>query len=569
MISPVKGRSIFVRLVLTFLLIMIPIYALALYIYNWSLSTLQGEIYKSTLAQSHYYMNGLEKEIERMKMLQFDCLNDESLNKLAYQSEVMSIYDFVQNINLLRQRLSTIRNSSDYISNVSAHIATIGRTVSSEKGMDGLIEDEYLHVRAPSGQKGARIVLYQGEFYLSTVQDNAISSQHPPMIIQIRLNRESFLRAVRQFDTYPGSEAALFSLSEGQPMIAQTNKNLPLFPPADLSMVRFEGSDYYTIRAHSAMLNMGLIRYLPAEVMQGPLRNFYPWLWIFTVTSLLLIVLYSYLTHRVIHRPLARLVQAFRKVEQGDLSVRLSLKRNDEFGYLYRQFNEMAVNLDTLIQQVYQQKLLMQRAELKQLQSQINPHFLYNSFFIINTMARLGDDNLIVFSKLLSEYYQFITRNTSDQVTLSEEIRHAFIYTEIQKIRFSRRLSIEFPPCPEEFGSMLVPRLILQPIIENAFNHGVERMADGGLIHISYEVSGQLLQILVEDSGDIRDEEIESLMKRVLDAGAETEVTGLINIHRRLRLVFGGQSGLAFSRSPLGGLMVRLSIIKGKTENDV
>lgn len=317
------------------------------------------------------------------------------------------------------------------------------------------------------------------------------------------------------------------------------------------------------------MLNMGLIRYLPAEVMQGPLRNFYPWLWIFTVTSLLLIVLYSYLTHRVIHRPLARLVQAFRKVEQGDLSVRLSLKRNDEFGYLYRQFNEMAVNLDTLIQQVYQQKLLMQRAELKQLQSQINPHFLYNSFFIINTMARLGDDNLIVFSKLLSEYYQFITRNTSDQVTLSEEIRHAIIYTEIQKIRFSRRLSIEFPPCPEEFGSMLVPRLILQPIIENAFNHGVERMADGGLIHISYEVSGQLLQILVEDSGDIRDEEIESLMKRVLDAGAETEVTGLINIHRRLRLVFGGQSGLAFSRSPLGGLMVRLSIIKGKTENDV
>lgn len=569
MSSSLKGNSNFIRLVLTFFVIMIPIYGLALYIYNWSLSTLREEVYQSTLAQSHYYMEELEKEVERMKLLQFDCLNDESLNKLAYQSEVMGIYDIVQNINLLRQRLSTISNSSDYISNVSAHIQTINRTISSKNGIDVLLRNEYDHVRAASGQTGARIALYQDEFYLSTVQADRISSKEPAFIIQIQLNKDSFKRALRLFDTYPGSEAVLYSLSNGAPVLAQTNGNLPVNSFDEMSAVRFNGRDYYTISVTSKVLNMALVRFLPAKVLYTPLKGFYTWLWVFTITSVLLIVIYSYSTYRVIHRPLVRLVQSFRSVEQGDLSVRIQHQRKDEFGYLYQQFNEMVKNLATLIDQVYQQKLLMQRAELKQLQSQINPHFLYNSFFIINTMARLGDDNLVEFSKLLSEYYQFITRNTSDLVSLQDETRHAFIYTEIQKIRFSRRLTMIFEACPEECGHMQVPRLILQPIIENAFNHGVEKNADGGVIRVQFQTSQKAFKIVVDDSGTITDDEISQLNNKMKNQENGQEITGLINIHRRLNLMFGQGSGLGFSRSELGGLKVELTILHEKGEINV
>lgn len=569
MSTPMRGNSIFIRLVLTFLIIMIPIYALALYIYNWSLTTLRGEVYQSTLAQSHYYMNELENEIERMKLLQFDCLNDESLNKLAYQSEVMGIYDIVTNINLLRQRLSTIRNSSDYISDVSAHIASINRTISSERGMDILRQDEYQNVRAPAGQTGARIVLYNNEFYLSTVQDDMLSSKQPTFIIQIQLNRSTFLRALRQFDTYPGSQAILYSLSEGETVLARTNDDLPITDFIGMGTTRFRDQDYYAITARSSMLNLGLVRYLPMMVLQSPLRNFYPWLWVFSATSLLLILIYSYSTYRVIHQPLVRLVASFRKVEQGDLSVRIQRRRQDEFGYLYEQFNDMVRNLEALIEQVYQQKLLMQRAELKQLQSQINPHFLYNSFFIINTMARLGDDNLVTFSKLLGEYYQFITRNSADQVALTEEIRHATVYTDIQKMRFPSRLDIRFPPCPDEYAQIQVPRLIVQPIIENAFNHGVERLSGGGIIAVTYHSLENGLQIAVEDSGNISIEEIDKLESMMDSHGLDIEITGLINIHRRLGLVFGCGSGLRFSRSELGGLKVIMSILTRKEADDV
>ncbi|MGB8453897.1 MAG: histidine kinase [Anaerocolumna sp.] len=92
----------------------------------------------------------------------------------------------------------------------------------------------------------------------------------------------------------------------------------------------------------------------------------------------------------------------------------------------------MVRNLKRLIDPVYNQKILMQRAELKQLQSQINPHFLYNSLFAMNTMARIGDENLILFTKYLGEYFRFITRNTLDYILPIDEINHAKVYTDIQ-----------------------------------------------------------------------------------------------------------------------------------------
>ncbi|GJM75129.1 hypothetical protein HMSSN036_73450 [Paenibacillus macerans] len=104
---------------------------------------------------------------------------------------------------------------------------------------------------------------------------------------------------------------------------------------------------------------------------------------------------------------------------------------------------------------------MAQRAELKQLQSQINPHFLYNSFFILNTMAKTGDTERIEqFTTLLGEYFEFVTRNASDLVALEQEIHHARMYAEIQELRFSRRIQVRFDTLPDELRSIPVPRLI-------------------------------------------------------------------------------------------------------------
>jgi two-component system sensor histidine kinase YesM len=269
-------------------------------------------------------------------------------------------------------------------------------------------------------------------------------------------------------------------------------------------------------------------------------------------------------------KPLLELVKSFRKVENGDLQVSIKHNLNNEFGYLYERFNDMVRNLKTLIDQVYNQKILMQRAEMKQLQSQINPHFLYNSFFIINTMARIGDENLVTFTKLLGEYFRFVTRNSSDYIPLADEINHARVYTSIQLMRFSKRLQIQFAECPEKYSNLSVPRLILQPIIENAFEHGIEKKKSSGIIQISFEVNEKELNIIVEDNGDdMADTRLTDLQRALEFTGDESEVTGIINIHRRIRLVFGEESGLQVLRSCLGGLKVIMKIKLPGDENNV
>jgi two-component system sensor histidine kinase YesM len=203
----------------------------------------------------------------------------------------------------------------------------------------------------------------------------------------------------------------------------------------------------------------------------------------------------------------------------------------------------------------------MQRAELKQLQSQINPHFLYNSFFAINTMAKTGDENLAIFTKRLGEYFQFITRNSSDKICLSEEVKHAKVYTEIQLMRFSLALQIQFGEYPERYSELKVPRLILQPIIENAFNHGLKELESSRIISVNFKENENELDIIVEDNGcGMTDAGIFEMENALTYKGNDIETTGIINIHRRIRLEYGQNSGVLVSKSEMGGLKVILRI---------
>jgi two-component system sensor histidine kinase YesM len=224
-----------------------------------------------------------------------------------------------------------------------------------------------------------------------------------------------------------------------------------------------------------------------------------------------------------------------------------------------------------LIEQVYKQRILAQRAELKQLQSQINPHFLYNSFFILNTMSRIGDyDNLERFTEQLGEYFQFVTRSAADEITLIKEVNHARVYAEIQTMRFSNRIRVEFDDLPNEFSSLVVPRLILQPIIENAFEHGLEKKLSNGLLKINFcKVSNEFC-IIIEDNGEeLSDEELKK-MKNALNAEeSKNEVTGIINIKQRIKLKFGNQSGLTVERGEMSGLKVVIHIKLVEGDNDV
>jgi len=221
----------------------------------------------------------------------------------------------------------------------------------------------------------------------------------------------------------------------------------------------------------------------------------------------------------------------------------------------------MLTKLQALIDQDFKQKLMMQKAELKQLQSQINPHFLYNSFFILTSLARTGDlERIERFTIMLGEYFRFITRNGEDNVKLAEEIKHSRMYTEIQNLRFSRRIRVQFDELPKEMEDIRVPRLIIQPLVENAYEHSLEKIAEDGKLRVSFESEPAESRIIVEDNGEMIETEINALRERLANANEAHEVTGMINIHRRIVLIYGEGSGLILSRSELNGLKVTVRI---------
>src|SRR5690606_27559604 len=208
------------------------------------------------------------------------------------------------------------------------------------------------------------------------------------------------------------------------------------------------------------------------------------------------------------------------------------------------------------------QKILAQKAELKQLQSQINPHFLYNNFFILYNMVVTEDyENVAHFTKQLGAYFEYITRSGSDEVPLAKEVAQARIYAEIQGKRYRNRMTVDFGPLPEEAADVIVPRLIIQPILENAFEHGLKNKLSDGIVRVHIELKDQLLLIVVEDNGDeVTDEEIVHLQQLMSAPDNDVESTGMINIHRRIRIKFGEESGVTISRGELGGLMLQIKI---------
>ncbi|MBO9599869.1 MAG: histidine kinase, partial [Cohnella sp.] len=211
---------------------------------------------------------------------------------------------------------------------------------------------------------------------------------------------------------------------------------------------------------------------------------------------------------------------------------------------------------------VYEEQLRLQQAELKQLQAQINPHFLYNTYFILYRLAKLQDNESIAqFSQYLGEYFQYITRNGVDNVSLEMEFRHAQTYAQIQNIRFKNRIRVEFEELREPYRSILVPQLILQPLLENAYMHGLEARRKAGLIRVAVGEENGMIRITVEDNGDkLTDEKLASLQASLLVQGAEHEYTGLLNVNRRLQLRFGSEYGVHVRRGELGGLSVTLSM---------
>lgn len=569
-------NTVFLRLFLMFLLIITPLCGIGVSIYNWGAHSIKEEIHKSMIAQVNFYLDGLETEIQRMKLLQYDIVANEDLNGLTYTS---SLNNFEKSRALLRvqRHLNTVKNSSRYIDDVTVSIIGRHTAISASDGIIEMTADPTSFLQAAHLSPDSQMVYRNGVFHLFVAYP--IFNRDPQKIayvIEISLLESAFRKDLKQFDTYKDSLSVLtdrqldFVLDSGngdysgEDVLATLGAQMKESPTGTF-YERVNGEKCLAIYAVSEYLGLSLTRYIPESAIFSQLNKYQILLWAFALLSLGIVIVFSFSIYSFIHKPLHRLKGAFKKVESGDLKVHLEHKHDDEFRYVYRNFNTMVGNLGTLIDQVYKQKILMQNAELKQLQAQINPHFLYNTFFVLYSIARAEDyENVMSFLKQLGSYFKFITRNGETNVPLYKEVDHARTYTNIQALRFSRRVSIEFEEVPGKFGSLPVPRLIIQPIIENSFKYGLEEKESDGLLRIRFRESDRFLGIIIEDNGNgINNADMIELKNALANRSYDGEITGIVNIHKRLQLVFGQNSGLVVANSEIGGLKVVINLELG------
>lgn len=576
------NSSIFRKILLTFLILLVPLYGITLLFVVQEEQRLRGYLTSSLENRISQQIQAFETEVKRISRFQMEYAVDKDLLQLSTISEGLTPFERSKAVLDLQRRLYLLKESSPYIAEAVAMIPSVQGSVTSRTFELSVDTDLWNGLRTAEQMIGP-FRYWNGDLYLTLTHPRiSLSSDNElSYILAIKMNRPAIEKMLADLQIYPDSQSLLLSLdtetvlsgNEGLWQLSDTDSKLAL--QANLNLTERGGvlhadwdvgqSEYFVSAAKSDDLGVMLIAYVPSKQVLGPTEVYLFWFWSISVLSFVIVILFCLSIYRFIHWPLFKLVSAFRQVERGEIHTVIDVRHTvrNEFDYLYNRFNSMVSELRNLIEEVYEQRILSQQSELKWLQSQINPHFLYNSLFVLYQLIELNDNrNALRFAKYLGEFFRYITRDSREEIELSREIEQAKAYTEIQKMCYGHRLHVEFSELPEEASHLVVPRIIIQPVIENAFKHAFEHKVSGGRLAVRFKVEEELCIITIQDNGDkLDDRTLLQLQRKTGDDNTDPlELSGLINVHRRLRIRYGAPCGLSFSRGEWGGLCVEIVI---------
>lgn len=247
------------------------------------------------------------------------------------------------------------------------------------------------------------------------------------------------------------------------------------------------------------------------------------------------------------HKRMKVLVQAMEQVENGNLAVNVPILSNDEIGKISVSFNEMCKKLQDYINQVYNAEIQRKNAELNALQAQIDPHFLYNTLESIKAQAlKAGDEKAAQMVCLLGNLFRWSSRYKEKVVYLEDELDYMKSYLELMNYRLDNQLDIDIVS-EDRYLDYGIPKLILQPIIENTIRHGFSEEGEKRIVGIVVKQKQEKLEITVYDNGKGISPERLSRIKENLEEAAineEGSSVGIRNVNQRIRLMFGTEYGV-------------------------
>lgn len=578
-----KKVTIFTKIVCMIMGLLVPVVLLFALSNLTAVHVIEEGMKKNNLNKLQFLHEQMEAKIDQLSMNSIAMSNDASIRELEFRQLSGSNYDRQKLLRMILDNLTLQSSISGWLSDITVYSRLTNEIVSTDNTSVEIHDDRWLkevakgwrYMDAP-GTKGGKNFVWYSVSPITAYED----PDSAKLIVRTTFDVSYLQNMLDQYKADGQGDPFLYHPEYG----ILANRTLNRSGAEDLirslrgqsldnARTHFEAemNGRKSLASYIRMDNLGwyLVDSVPMENILKPVTRTRNLFYGSTILLLLLSVAASYMLYRNVQVPIKALVRHVQRIKRGDYGSRVKTQGGTEFRFLIDRFNEMTEQIQDLLEKVVAEQLRSREAVLKQLQSQINPHFLYNCLFYIKNMSRMGDEESVVAMALnLGEYFRYTTRLGKQSATLSEELSVIVNYLEIQNLRMQRiRYEIDMP---EAMNGLIIPRLILQPLVENAILHGIEPKNGKCTVRIWGEVgpgAGEY-RVFVEDDGvGMEAEQLARLQKSVNRSESEDDGGygfGLWNVNQRVKLTFKEGSGLLFSPGATGGVRVAIIMITGE-----
>lgn len=388
-------------------------------------------------------------------------------------------------------------------------------------------------------------------------------------ILYVKVNFESFFKSLYNISS---SNCGVYVVDKNDEVIFENRsydgKNDYLLPSTELNKVNgdsitYNNTNYVLIKMDIKNMGWTVYLYKPIHLIVESSKNIiYTVLFMVGICLFILLIVGYWLSYIIVNR-IEKLTKNMKEMDMNHLEVTVESNSEDEIGILINSFDKLIVKIKTLIQEVYKSEIAQRKYEMKALQAQINPHFLYNSLSLINWRAiRSGEDEISEMAQLLSTFYRTSLNKGSSVITVENELNNTEAYIKIQAMMHNYNFDVNFD-IDDKVKEYYMINLLLQPLVENAICHGIDQKRNNrGKLRVSAKQIGTDIIFEVEDNGAGMEPKI---CEKILTT--KTKGYGVKNVYDRIKLIYGENCDLKFISVPNENTVAVMRIPAEKDKN--
>lgn len=591
-----------------FILIYVIVTIIPIIVLEYFLSESIGSVsFGSTLELSKVSVDQLEENLTNKLKVYYDMIdglsNDIQFTKYL-NTEYTSAYEALNDYNLFIRPLMSMLSykNSEAVIRVYTKNSTIGFSRITNNSMDDFVKEGWADLSNPVGGTirwagaGNSIELTDKEYLVSYRFLFSDTGEYKPesMLAVFFRKDELFSLISKEFE---GGKKILISDAKGDIVLSTENKknyrslNEVAFEDEyrkgsdEYTFARYEGSDYVVLRKRFDqpainINNWSIVYMIPTGAVHSSIQHIRITSFVLCLLCILFSLILTVLLSRNITGRISNLLRKISNVKRGNFTISDEAEGTDEISILDISFNEMIGRIHSLIHEVYEAEIQVTKEKLKNsiietrareaeihtLQSQINPHYLFNTLESIRMKLLIkGDRESSDIIGMFGETFRLALSNHNEIYKLSDELKFVESFFLIQKYRYGDRINYE-KDVPIDLLSVYIPKLILQPLVENAIYHGIERKAAGGTVVVRARIADGKLFLTITDNGAGMDQDelilLKDAIKKINQGDTQMGYTriALRNIHTRLRLLYGDQYGLVINSNKGIGTEVVVSL---------